>query len=349
MMINNAWKCADPGFVNLDYMRRMNPTYYYEDIEAPNPCAELPLPRNGCCDLGSINLSNMYNPITNSVHWTRLKDTIYTAVRFLDNVLDVTYYPLDEIELVAKASRRIGLGIMGLHYLLLKMGIKRYGSDESLEFMDDLFNKFRDYAYLASIELAGERGAFQNFDMQKYLEGEFAQGLPRRVLSKLKQHGIRNGAVVSMPPTGTTSLIAGVSSGIEPIFSPVHKRKYNVGIKDDKPVMKERLEVDRLFLQYIKEDKDTSHFVGAYDITPEEHMMVQATCQKYVDNSISKTINMRKDYPKEKLSELLLEHLPHIKGTTLYREGCKGMEIYTPVDHTKLSKEEIINIAEKGR
>jgi len=347
MMVKSAWECADPGFINLDNIKDMNPTYYCEDIEACNPCGEIILPRYGSCCLGSINLSNMYNPITNNVHWTRLKDTITTAVRFLDNVLDTTYYPLEDIELVSKSSRRIGLGIMGLHYLLLKIGIKRYGSDESLEFMDNLFNHFRDYAYLASIELAKEKGAFQKFDVVKYMEGMFAKGLPRRVSSKLKQYGIRNGAILSMPPTGTTSLVAGVSSGIEPIFSPIHTRKYNTGKKDDKVVMKEKLDVDRLFLQFIKEGKDTSHFVGASDITPSEHMEVQATCQKYVDNSISKTINMKKDYSKEKLSELLLEHLPHIKGTTLYRESCKGMEVLTPVDHTKMKKEEIIAIAEK--
>jgi ribonucleoside-diphosphate reductase alpha chain len=342
MMVESAWKCGDPGFVNLDNIRDMNPTYYCETIEATNPCGEIILPRYGSCCLGSINLNEMYCERTNSVDWDRLKETINVAVRFLDDVLDVTYYPLPEIELTSTASRRIGLGIMGLHYLLLKMGIKKYGSDESLEVMDDLFNKFRDYAYLASIELAKEKGAFGKFDLQKYLEGEFAKGLPRRVISKLKKVGIRNGAVLSMPPTGTTSLVAGVSSGIESIFAPVHIRKYNSGSKNGKPVMKDSYEVDRLFKQFVEEDKDTSHFVGAYEVTPDEHMEVQATCQKYVDNSISKTINMKHNYSKEQLSELLLEHLPHIKGTTLYREGCKGTEILTPIDHTKMSKEKIL-------
>lgn len=342
MMVESAWKCGDPGFVNLDNIRDMNPTSYCEEIEATNPCGEIILPRYGSCCLGSVNLSEMYCERTNSVDWERLKDTITTAVRFLDDVLDVTHYPLPQIEITSTSSRRIGLGIMGLHYLLLKMGIKRYGSDESLEVMDDLFNKFRDYAYLASIELAKEKGAFSKFDLHRYLEGDFAKRLPHRVLAKLKKHGIRNGAVLSMPPTGTTSLVAGVSSGIEAIFAPVHKRMFNAGSKDGKPVMKSTLEVDRLYRQFLESGKDTSHFLGAYDITPYEHMEVQATCQKYVDNSISKTINMGSKFPVEKLSELLLEHLPSIKGTTLYRQGSKGQEILIPVDHTKMTKEQIL-------
>jgi ribonucleoside-diphosphate reductase alpha chain len=343
-IIHNAWTCGDPGLVNLDNMVNLNPTYYFETVEAPNPCGEVPAPRNGCCDLGSINLSELYNVVTNSVNWTRLKETIFTAVRFLDNVLDITYYPLKKIEVVSISTRRIGMGVMGLHYLLLKMGIKNYGSDESLEFMDELFNKIRDYAYLASIELAQEKGTFEKFDMDKYMEGAFVKTLPRRVTSKLKKYGIRNGAILSMPPTGTTALVAGVSQGLEAIFSPVYKRKFNVEDKHGKSKVKEVLEVGNLCREFVREGKDTSHFIGAYQISPWEHMEVQTTCQKYVDNSISKTINMRKDFPKEELSELLLEHLPEIKGTTLYREGSKGMEILVPVDHSKMRGEEILKI-----
>lgn len=343
-IIHHAWRCGDPGLVNLDNLVGANPTYYCETIEAPNPCGEVPLSRYTCCDLGSVNLSEHYNATTNSVNWTRLNDTICVAVRFLDNVLDVTCYPLKKIEMASLSTRKIGLGVMGLHYLLLKMGIKDYGSDESLEFMDELFNKIRDYAYLASIDLAREKGAFEKFDMNKYLDGIFVKTLPRRVIAKLRKYGIRNGTVLSMPPTGTTSLVAGVSQGLEPIFSPVYKRRFNVGDEKGKTKMKEILGVDNLFREFVREGKDVSHFVGAYQISPHKHMEVQTTCQKYVDNSISKTINMRKDFPKKELSELLLEYLPEIKGTTLYREGCKGTEILTPVDHTKMTKEEILNI-----
>jgi ribonucleoside-diphosphate reductase alpha chain len=148
-----------------------------------------------------------------------------------------------------------------------------------------------------------------------------------------------------MPPTGTTSMVAGVSSGLEPIFAPVYKRKFRTSTSDGRGRYKENLEVDPLFKSFVEEGMDTSHFIGAYDIDPFEHMQVQATCQKYVCNSISKTINMNADYPVEKLNELLLEYGPMIKGTTLYREGCKGVEILTPVDHTKMSREEILKIA----
>jgi len=344
LIIENAHRCGDPGMVNLDNLVALNPLYYCEVISATNPCGEIPLPGYGSCDLGSINLSEMYDSVTNGVNWRKLEDVIKIAIRFLDDVLDVTYYPIKQIELTTTSSRRIGLGVMGLHYLLLKMGIKDYGSDESLKFMDELFFKMRDMAYLASIDLAEEKGPFQKFDLTKYLEGPFAKKLPRRVLSKLKKHGIRNGAILSMPPTGTTSIVAGVSSGLEPIFSPVFNRKFNVRSEQGAKEMKEVMEVDPLFLEFVKNGRDTSHFVGAYDIHPSQHMEVQTTCQQYVDNSISKTINMEKSFPVEELSDLLLEHIPEIKGTTLYREGCKGLEILTKVDHTKMSREDILKL-----
>jgi ribonucleoside-diphosphate reductase alpha chain len=348
MLIHNAYTCGDPGMVNLDNLVNLNPLWYCEEILSTNPCGEIPLPGYGSCDLGSINLSEMYDPLTNGVNWNRLEEVVNIAVRLLDDVLDVTYYPLKDIELVTTASRRIGLGVMGLHYLLLKMGIERYGSDESLKFMDELFFKMRDFAYLASIKLAEEKGPFQKFDMTKYLEGAFAKTLPRRVTRELKKHGIRNGALLSMPPTGTTSIVAGVSPSLEPIFSPIFKRKFNVRKENGAKDMKEAVEVDPLFLEFTEQGRDTSHFVGAYEIGPELHMEVQTTIQKYVDNSISKTINMRKDYPQENLSELLLEHAPEIKGTTLYREGCKGLEILTVVDHTNLTREDILKMSQKN-
>jgi len=181
--------------------------------------------------------------------------------------------------------------------------------------------------------------------LNNYLDGEFVKELPRRILTKIKKHGIRNATILTMPPTGTTSMVAGVSSGLEPIFSPVYKRKFRTPGESGKGRYKENLEVDPLFRQFVEDGIDTSHFIGAYEIDPFEHMQVQATCQKYVCNSISKTINMAENYPVSKLNELLLEYGPMIKGTTLYRQGCKGTEILTPVDHTKMTREEILKIS----
>lgn len=312
-------------------------------------CGEVPLAESQSCCLGSINLSEMVQTDSSGVDWKKLRETVRTAVRFLDDVLDVTHYPLKKIELETRATRRIGLGVMGLHYLLLKLGLKNYGTEESLEFMDELFSKFRDYAYIASIELAAEKGVFEKYDGPQYLEGEFIRELPRRILTRLRRDGMRNATVLTMPPTGTTAMIAGVSSGVEPIFAPMYKRKFRTPDSDGKGRYKENLEVDPLYQAFIEADKDTSHFIGAYDIDPAEHMAVQSTSQKYIDSSISKTILLSKNYPKEKLSKLLLEYGPQIKGTTIYREGCRGTEILSPVDHTRYSKEEILQLGNQQR
>lgn len=312
--------------------------YFANGILISN-CGEIPLPEYGACCLGSVNLSEMYDPKSNDVNWKLLKQVVYLAVRFLDNVLDVTEYPLPQIDLVARSTRRIGLGVMGLHYLMLKIGIKDYGSKDSIEFMEGLLTKFRNYAYEASIELAKERGAFEKFEAGPHLDGAFARTLPRRIRKDIEQYGLRNGTLLSMPPTGTTSVVAGVSQGIEPIFCPIYKRKYNEGGKK-----KQVTEMDALFKQFILEGKNVSHFIGAYDIPPEKHLEIQASAQQYMDNAISKTVLIEKDYQVEKLSKILLDHVQDVKGVTVYREGSKGEEILTPCDY-KLPKDKLKKLA----
>jgi len=339
-IVKHAWKYGDPGLINLDNLEDCNPLYYCEKIATVNPCGEIPLPVYGACCLGSVNLSEMYDPNKNDVHWKLLKEVVYSAVRFLDNVLDVSEYPLPQIELTARSTRRIGLGVMGLHYLMLKLGIKDYGSKDSIEFMEGLLTKFRNYAFEASIELAKERGPFEKFEAGSYLDGAFAKTLPRRIRKDIELYGLRNGTLLSMPPTGTTSLVAGVSQGIEPIFCPIYKRKYNEGGK-----RKQVTEMDELFKQFVMGSKDVNHFIGAYDIAPEKHMEIQAVAQQFMDNAISKTISIRNDYPVDKLSKILLDHIQDVKGVTIYREGSKGEEILVPCDY-KMSKDKLKKLAE---
>jgi len=339
-IVKNAWKYGDPGLINLDNLEQYNPLYYCEKIATVNPCGEIPLPVYGACCLGSVNLSEMYDQNKNDVHWKMLKEVVYNAVRFLDNVLDVSEYPLPQIDLTSRSTRRIGLGVMGLHYLMLKMGIKDYGSKDSIEFMEGLLTKFRNYAYEASVELAKERGPFEKFEAGAYLDGAFSKTLPRRIRKDIELYGLRNGTLLSMPPTGTTSVVAGVSQGIEPIFSPIYKRKYNEG-----GVRKQVTEMDDLFRQFILDKKDVSHFLGAYDIPPEKHMEIQAVAQQYMDNAISKTVSVKRDYPVEKLSKILLDHIQDVKGVTVYREGSKGEEILVPCDY-KVSKDKLRKLAQ---
>jgi ribonucleoside-diphosphate reductase alpha chain len=311
--------------------------YFANGILVHN-CGELPLPANSACCLGSINLSNMYDAKKNEVNWKKLKETIQLAIRFLDSVLDVTYYPITEIGLNVQAARRIGLGTMGLHHLMLKLGIKEYGSDEALEFIDDFYRRFRDVSYLSSTSLAQEKGPFDKFIADKFLQGSFVSSLPRRIRKNIKTMGIRNGTILSIAPTGTIGLLAGTSQGLEPIFSPIYKRKYYEGGD-----IKEVTEWDTLFKDFVEQGKDVSHFIGAYEVSPSQHLEVQNTVQQYIDNSISKTINIANDYPKGKLSSLLLDHIEEIKGTTVYRAGSKGKEILTPCEY-KMSQDKLLKL-----
>lgn len=285
-------------------------------------CGEADLPAYGNCCLGSINLANFYDETKNDVNWSNLAKTIKVAVRFLDNVLTINNYPLPECKIAAEKSRRIGLGVMGLHYLLIKLGMK-YGKKKSLEFIERLFATFRNEAYEASIDLAQEKGAFQMFDYDKYIDNDYIQQLPPRLLRKLKKFGIRNSVLMNCAPTGTISQLANVSSGVEPIFAPVHYRKYR---NSNNKIIREII-VDSLLVEHYRENKSLAYFVSAYDISPEEHIAVQAAIQQYIDGSISKTINLPENYSNiNDMSDIIFEYSKHLKGMTIYRQNSRGNE-----------------------
>ncbi len=331
-IFKSAVECGDPGFFNLDLVNSYTTVNYFTTMDQPNPCGEIPLEPYANCCLGNINLANMVLDDGSDVDWKRLANAVRVGVRFLDNIITTNHYPLEESKSVGQRSRRIGLGVMGLHYMLIKLGIL-YGSDKCLEFLGRLFSTIRDEAYFTSVYLARDKEPFPAFDYKKYLATDFAKTLPARLRMLIKQHGIRNAVMLTVPPTGTIGMLMEVSTGVEPIFSWAYKRRYRHA-----NVWKEQVVIDPLFKEMYSQGKDLSVFVGSYDITPTAHLKVQAEIQKYIDSSISKTINIPKETKWEDLSEVALEHMSYLKGLTIYREGSRGDE---PLSAIPLTKENI--------
>jgi len=326
----NAVKSGDPGIFNISLSNKYTNVSYFETLDSTNPCGEIPLPNFGNCCLGHVNLANMVSG--GEFDWKRLAASVRTGIRFLDNVLTVNAFPIEECREVAHKSRRVGLGFMGYHYMLIKLGIK-YGSDKCLEFTDRLMSTFRDEAYKTSIYISRDKGPFEEFNASKYLKEEYAKTLPARIRMLIREHGIRNAVMLTVAPTGTISMVHGVSSGVEPIFSAMYKRRYR-----ENNSWSETVVVDPLFKEYFDKGLGLENFVGAYDVSPKQHMAVQAVCQRYVDSSISKTINLPSTATAEELNDTALAFAPYLKGMTVYRAGSKGQE---PLEAISLNEENI--------
>jgi len=334
-IIENAWKSGEPGILNMGLIKDYSNSEYFAPISTTNPCGEIPLPAYESCCLGSVNISQFVKEKNLDIQG--FKRAIKTGVRFLDNILTVNEYPLEKIKFNATQSRRIGLGLIGLHYAMLKLGIK-YSSKEGVAFTEKVYEILRNQAYWASTELAEEKGAFPKFDTDKYLDNKFVKTLPSKIRDRIRKHGIRNVCLLTQAPTGTTALLAQESSGIEPIFSPVYKRTFRVNDGTDSREANEII-ADPLFLKMKEEGKDVSHFEGAHDISPENHLNIQEAAQNYIDSSISKTINLPENYPIDKLSKVLLKYIENLKGVTAYREGSRGNSPLTPLDIDKYLKD----------
>jgi ribonucleoside-diphosphate reductase alpha chain len=333
----NSVKSGDPGIYNISLANSYTNVSYFEKLDSTNPCGEISLPSYGNCCLGNINLSNMYDPDGRDVDWKRLARTVRTGIRFLDNVLTVNHFPTVECREVGERSRRIGLGVTGLHYLLIKMGI-RYGSEKCLEFLERLFATIRDEAYKQSVYLSRDKAPFPEFDAKQYLNEDFAKTLPARIRMLIKSHGIRNAVMLTIPPCGTISMLMGVSTGIEPIFAPMYLRRWRHA-----NIWKEQVVVDpllKLYFDHGKLNQNKDVFVGAYDVKPEEHMKVQATIQRYVDNCLSKTINLPADATAADFNKVALDYAQYLKGLTIYRAGSKGNEPLTalPLNEENIDK-----------
>jgi ribonucleoside-diphosphate reductase alpha chain len=286
-------------------------------------CGEIWLSAYDCCCLGALVLPRFVKGL--DMQWEHLEASVRKAVRFLDNVLQVNNYPLPEIAQTCSDIRRIGLGVMGLHDMLLMLGL-RYNAPEGLEFVDRVMKFIKHTAYQASIDLAKEKGAFPKFDADKFLQGGFAKTLKPSLRKQIKEHGIRNCALLTIAPTGTTSMVQGMSSGIEPLFAAAYIRRYRDGDR-----LAQETVVHPLFAQFVAEGWDISHFQGAHDLSIRDHLEMQRVCQKHVDNAVSKTVNVPPGTPAEELSALYMEFFPELKGVTIYPEGSREDQPLTPL------------------
>ncbi len=316
VMVQNAWNSGEPGVLNQYLASRDNSMSYRYPLVSTNPCGEIWLPEYGCCCLGALVLPRFVTGT--SVDWDSLDAAIRTSVRFLDSVLSTNNYPLVEVSTVSQGERRLGLGVMGLHSMLLDLGLD-YDSDPGLKFVDELFNFIKATAYHASIDLAIEKGPFPFYNPE-YINHGFARGLKQSIRRRIKEHGIRNCALLTVAPTGTTARVHEITSGIEPLFAPAFYAGRWVG--DDWETV---LNVTPEFRKHGALAK------GAYDIPVESHFKMQVAVQKHIDNAVSKTINMPEDYPLDRLSDLWLDYLPYMKGSTFYRAGSRGQEPLTVV------------------
>lgn len=323
-VVHNAWQSGEPGVLNGDLANRENNIFYHKPMVSTNPCGEIWLEEYGCCDLGAIVLPRFVNA-WGHVEWADLRDTIRTAVRFLDNVLSVNEYPLPEIRENCNDVRRIGLGIMGLHSMLIQLGY-RYSSDSAKAFVDQLMNFIKVEAYEASIDLAIEKGPFPAYDPQMLQSGFMKRAISSEIKNRIRRYGIRNCALLTIAPTGTTGMVSNVSTGIEPLFAPAYWRRFYRPTPDGTRQLDKELVVDPLWGELETKGLDISVLEGAYDVSPENHFEMQKICQNHIDNAVSKTINLAENHPVENLADLWLEYLPYVKGATIYRAGSRGEE-----------------------
>ncbi|MCL6593688.1 MAG: adenosylcobalamin-dependent ribonucleoside-diphosphate reductase, partial [Alicyclobacillus sp.] len=358
-LVLSAWKSAEPGVVFLGRANQMSNSWYFNPLVATNPCGEQPLPANGICNLGAVVLSKFAigfadcgkratfaDPakeayirgwlekyfdteqadfLLHHIQWEALERTTRLGIRFQDAVIDATYYPFEENRRNQMQERRVGLGIMGLHDLLLYCGM-RYGSEESVRLIDVLMGMMAEWSYLESVELAKENGPFPAFDAEKFLQSGYMQRMATErphVAEAVRQHGVRNVTTMTIAPTGTTGTMIGCATGCEPYYAWSYFRNSRLGVFEEHASI-----VEEYFAAHPQAEKLPDYFVTAMELSPEEHVRVQAALQKWIDSSISKTCNAPHSYTVEDTKRLYdLAYELGCKGITIYRDGSRSEQV----------------------
>ena len=323
-IIEHAHASAEPGLLFWDTMKDYHNAEYCSPLVSTNPCAEQPLPDGGCCNLGAVNLERFVDENGNFMI-NEFKETVAIGTRFLDNVVDynINRHALENQKQNATNDRRVGLGILGLGDMLVRMSIK-YDSEDALQTVDQIMKIFRDITYETSVELAQEKGSFPNFDWKGYSKSKFVKNLPKSIRDKISANGIRNSTLTTVAPTGSGAIVSRVTSGVEPIFATSYKRRVKKNDSYGRSFDEYKV-IHPVINQLFGGDKDLPDYVvTSHNIDPYFRVKMQSVIQKYIDSSISSTVNLSENITVDTIADIYMKaYKTGLKGITVYREGSR--------------------------